>query len=56
MKVVKLHPWEVYEFPWGAAVKKKNGKWTHVFVQGQELNVENIDVVLHENGIEFINC
>ena len=51
MKVVKLYPWEVHEFPWGVAIKKRKGKWTHVFVQDQELNVENIEVELHENGI-----
>ena len=46
--------WEVHEFPWGTAVKKRNGDWTHVYIQDQELNVENMSVILHENGIEFI--
>jgi hypothetical protein len=52
--VIDLKPWEAYEFPWGSAVKKRNGKWTHIFICDQEINVENIEVILHENGIEFI--
>lgn len=52
--VIDLKPWEVHVFPWGSAVKKRNGKWTHIFIAGQEVNVENIEVILHENGIEFV--
>ena len=54
MVVVEFKPWEVHKFPWGSAVKKTNGNWTHVCIGDQVLNVENIRVVLHENGIEFI--
>ena len=54
MTVVKFAPWEVHQFPWGSAVKKRNGSWTRVFIGGQELNVDNIKVILHDNGIEFL--
>lgn len=54
--VVGLQPWEVVSFPWGSAVRHRNGKWTHLFLSpdAQEINVEHLNVVLHENGIEFI--
>lgn len=55
--VVNLFFWEVYEFSWGTAVKeKRTGKWQRVFLKpdGQEINVELLDVLLHDNGIEFI--
>lgn len=55
-KVVPLFQWGgVYVYPWGAAVKEqRTGRWTHVCIDGQEFNVTNRDVILHENGIEFI--
>ncbi len=49
--------WGVYEFYWGVAVKnEQTQKWTNVFLRpdGQEINVEHLPVILHENGIEFI--
>lgn len=55
--MVNLFFWEVYEFSWGTAVKeKRTGKWQRVFLKpdGQEINVELLDVLLHDNGIEFI--
>jgi hypothetical protein len=52
--VINLYPYEVYKFSWGSAVKKRNGKWTHIFIGEQEINVEGIEVILHENGIEFV--
>lgn len=59
MKVTPLMPWETVEFPWGSAVRKRKGEWTHIFLKpnGQEINLEDngIKVMLHENGIEFIN-
>lgn len=48
--------WGIYEFSWGSAVKNEsNGQWTNLFLKpnSQEINVESIPVVLHENGIEF---
>lgn len=54
--VTHLMPWEVHEFNWGTAIKKRNGDWLCLFLypDGQEINVENIKVELHENGIEFL--
>lgn len=56
--VTELNPWESVEFPWGSAVRKRNGEWTHIFLKpdGQEINLEQygIKVILHDNGIEFI--
>jgi hypothetical protein len=55
--VIQLHRWEVYGFPWGTAVKeKRTGKWTNIFLRpdGQEIDVSNIEVILHDNGIEFL--
>ena len=57
-KVVPLHGWEVYEFLWGAAVREqRTGKWTNIFLKpkGQEIDVSNLNVELHENGIEFLD-
>jgi len=57
-KVVPLFCYAVYEFPWGTAVKeKRTGKWTTVFLKpdGQRIDVSNIEVILHNNGIEFIS-
>ncbi len=52
-KVHSLKPWEVVEFSWGTAVRKRNGDWTHVFIGDQELDVTGMNVRLHGNGIEF---
>jgi hypothetical protein len=54
--VINLYPYEVFEFPWGLAIKKRNGKWEKIFLKptGQEIDVSNIKVIIHENGIEFI--
>jgi hypothetical protein len=56
-KVIQLYRWEVYEFLWGTAVKeKRTGKWTTVFLKpdGQRIDVSNIEVILHDNGVEFV--
>jgi hypothetical protein len=55
--VVPLFGYAVYEFPWGAAVKeKRTNKWILVCLKpdGQEIDVSNLKVILHDNGIEFI--
>lgn len=55
--VVPLFGYAVYGFPWGTAVKeKRTGKWTNIFLRpdGQEIDVSNIEVILHDNGIEFL--
>ncbi len=52
----KSSGWGVYEFYWGSAVRdERTKKWTHIFLKpdGQEINVERLPVILHENGIEF---
>lgn len=56
--VVKLYPgYEIESFPWGAASKnlKTNTYDMLFFPDGQELNVENWELILHENGVEFIS-
>lgn len=55
--VIPLFGYAVYEFPWGTAVKeKRTGKWTNIFIKpdGQVIDVSQNEVILHENGIEFI--
>lgn len=55
--VIQLHRWEVFEFSWGTAVReRRTKKWTNVFLKpdGQEIDVSNREVALHENGIEFL--
>jgi hypothetical protein len=49
----QLKPWGVYEFPWGTAVKHEKGNWSIVCINGHEINVEGMNVILHQNGIEF---
>ena len=57
-KVIPLFGYSVYEFPWGAAIKEiRTGKWLTIFIgsdTAQEIDVSNIAVILHDNGIEFI--
>jgi len=55
-KIIDLKPHEVYEFNWGSAVKHRNGDWDKVFLKpsGQEIDVCNMSVILHDNGIEFM--
>lgn len=54
--VTKLEAWETVKFPWGTAVRHRKGRWTNVYLypEAQEINVEHLDVILHDNGIEFI--
>lgn len=53
-KVHSLKPWELVEFSWGTAVRKRNGDWTHIFIGDQEMDVTGMNVRLHGNGIEFL--
>lgn len=48
--------WEVVEFSWGTAVRDPHGKWYTLFLfpDAQEINVEHLNVILHDNGIEFV--
>lgn len=54
--VTELLPWETVSFSWGTAVRHRGGKWTNLFLypDAQEINVEHLDVILHDNGIEFV--
>ncbi len=53
----EINPWEVVEFSWGTAVRHRKGKWETLILRpnGQEIDVSNLDLILHENGIEFVN-
>ena len=52
--MINLKPWEVVEFDWGCAIRHRKGSWqTIIFSDNQELDVSNMDVILHDNGIEF---
>jgi len=57
-KVVPLFGYGAYRFPWGAAIKEmRTGKWLKVYIgpgTAQEIDVSNIEVILHDNGIEFV--
>ena len=49
--------WEVVEFNWGCGVKDRYlDKWTNIFFKPNsiELDVENMSVELHDNGVEFL--
>lgn len=50
-------PWSVYQFSWGTAMKHNpSNKWHKcwMYPNAQEIDVEHLDVVLHDNGIEFV--
>ena len=55
--VIDLFRYEVHEFPWGSAIKEqRTRKWTKLFLKpsGQEVDLEGLEVILHDNGIEFL--
>lgn len=57
-KIVKLFPgYEVEELPWGAACKNlKTNKYEILFFHdGQELDVTHWEIILHDNGLEFVS-
>jgi hypothetical protein len=51
----EFKPWEVVKFPWGSAVRHAKGRWAKIFLSpdGQEIDVSELNVELHDNGIEF---
>ena len=54
-KILPLNTYDVYEFPWGSAVKDwRRDKWLTIHISESEVDVENIRVRLHDNGIEFL--
>lgn len=44
------------EFPWGVAVKNlETDEWLDIFLDEENhLDVSNKEVILHQNGIEFL--
>lgn len=54
--VIPLNYWQAIEYEWGNAVIDKNDKVIEVYLKpdGQKINVEHLNVLLHENGIEFL--
>lgn len=49
-----LKPWEAVKFEWGGGVRHRKGKWQTIFLKdGQEIDVSEMNVILHDNGIEF---
>ena len=54
-EVVSLFRHEVFVYFWGTAVREaRTKKWIAVFIGGQEINLEKVNVEIHENGIEFL--
>lgn len=56
-EVIPFGKYGVYQFFWGTAVKdERRQKWTTIILNGGkvEIDVENIPVEIHENGIEFL--
>ncbi|MGM0846931.1 MAG: hypothetical protein ACQEUT_18385 [Bacillota bacterium] len=55
--MVELNPWEVVRFSWGTAVRHRKGKWVTAFLfpSAQEIDLSDVDVILHDNGIEFLD-
>lgn len=58
MSIVDLKPWEVHEFPWGSAIKHRNGRWEKIFLKpdGLEIDVRHRPVILTDYGIEFLGA
>ena len=60
MSELKQFPstWSVYETFWGSYVTDRKGKVTNIAFKpdGQEINTEKLNVIIHENGIEFDQC
>ena len=56
-KVIPLYRWEVVEYFWGTAVREcRTGKWVKAFLRpdGREIDLQEMPVEIHENGIEFL--
>lgn len=54
-KVTELKPYAVVKYYWGAVVKHRNGNPELVILNdGQEIDLTDLEVIIHENGIEFI--
>ena len=56
MNTKEIKPWEVVDYYWGTVVKHRKGNISKIFLKpdGTEIDCENLDVIVHENGIEFI--
>ena len=54
--VIHLKPWKLIKAPFCCYVEDSKGRVTGIiFPDGQELNTENMNVIIHDNGIEFFN-
>ena len=54
-ELINLFRYEVFVYPWGTAVREaRTQKWIAAFIRGQEINLEKINVEIHENGIKFL--
>ena len=55
-KVTHIYPWIIHELDWCAYMSDRKGKIYKIFLKpdGQEIDVEYLNVVVHENGIEFL--
>lgn len=53
--IVYLRPWKTFVAPFCCYVEDHKGK-VHaiIFPDGQQLNTENMNVIIHDNGIEFL--
>jgi hypothetical protein len=54
-ELVQFQQYTVVRFSWGSAIHDRRGKWiTAFFPDEQELDLEPFEVILHDNGIEFL--
>ncbi|MDE0582231.1 hypothetical protein ON064_04115 [Planococcus sp. A6] len=55
MEASTFKPWETIQFSWGVGVRHRKGGWELLILSnGQEWDVSKMNVILHDNGIEFI--
>lgn len=56
MSIKDLNPWEVIDYFWGVVVKHRKGNVSNVILKpnGIEIDCSELDVIIHENGIEFL--
>jgi len=56
-RILPMPRYAVYTFPWGSAIREiPSEKWLKVVVAplAQVIDVSDLNVVLHNNGIEFL--
>lgn len=49
--------WGVFETAWGSYVTDRKNKVTNIAFKpdGQSINTEKLNIIVHDNGIEFVN-